>query len=352
MSGDQANLAYAEEGRAEAAPFANAFQSAFQKSSERAYQEKQQQQAVDALKPVAEGLRGVQSSGDLMKVVADHPEWMLNPKTAPYMEQAAKTWMAADKIKEDATRFDEANKIRRQQADNALKIQKQKSDDATAKINNSAVAQKDRQNWQNAFYELPSEKRALVESTDGATQKDDLGNSVLTGKGKSMVSDMYGGKPPVSEKTGKSEGKTADIKNLEYIRHLEEIGDTEGAILLRNHFKHRDATDKLTGEDAVKEKDLTKQIQSIEKELNTAKGNDSKPEQLISIQERLLAAQSQRHKLYQKLVPVQTRTAPTASTPSKKLERANALAKEHPNWSKNDVIKAVNDEFNFQANED
>lgn len=294
MTGDQLQQQYSDEGRADAAPFNNAFQAAYQKANDRAYKEKEEQKTIAALAPVAESLRGVKSTAEMMDTISTHPEWMLNPKTAPYLESAAKTWMQADKIKEDALRFNTMNDIRKEKADNAITVAKIRSQ------NNSAMI-KDQKEWDNAYFGLKPTNRNFVDLQEGARE-----NGQLTPIGRSLVADMLKaeGKPDIGSLKSKPGAQTNEEKNLELLKRLKEAGDLEGAGLVENILKARghlglpreQGSGKLIGEDAMKEKDLTKRIQVKEASLDAQKDLKLR----IKIQEDLLNLQSQRHKLYQR----------------------------------------------------
>lgn len=335
MTGDQLQQQYSDEGRADAAPFNNAFQAAYQKANNRAYKEKEEQKTIAALTPVAESLRGVKSTAEMMDTISTHPEWMLNPKTAPYLESAAKTWMQADKIKEDALRFNTMNDIRKEQADNAITVAKIRSQ------NNSAMI-KDQKEWDNAYFGLRPTNRNFVDLQEGARE-----NGQLTPVGRALVADMLKaeGKPDIGSLKSKP-GETNEEKNLELLKRLKEAGDTEGAGLVENILKARghlglpreQGSGKLIGEDAMKEKDLTKRIQAKEKALDETEEQDAK----IKIQEDLLNLQSQRHKLYQRnglkqgatTAPPQQKPVTQAPTQSAPASTNSISIDDFSNWLK------------------
>lgn len=79
------------------------FNRGFLSSFNRYEEEKERDRQIDKIKtelqPVITGLSGVSSYEQMMDKMIEHPEWMLNPRTAPVVGGMVKNWEAAEAIK-------------------------------------------------------------------------------------------------------------------------------------------------------------------------------------------------------------------------------------------------------------
>lgn len=159
--------------------------------------------------------------------------------------------------------------------------------------------------YRGAMLSLPLEDRNAIDTGQGVRDK----FGFLTPAGRLAVDTaLKANNLPAVVLPGTKAASSTDIRrNVEYIKELRAAGENDTADLVENILRARGhlGAPKLSGEDSLKEKDLTKQIQILEKkmadkisELGTTP--DKLQEQLVPIQQQILDAQTKRHKLYLK----------------------------------------------------
>lgn len=340
---------YSDKGREDAAPFVNAFQSAFSSASknkmeqdrvkeQRAYQEQQQQKALDQLKPVAESLKGVDSAEGMMRVVSEHPEWMMNPTTGPFIQTATKNWMQAEKIKADASRSESgtiAGKMALQNGSTFIKELAAIDDpEAQAAITNMSPGKNglpSPEQWQALGLAkataLQKKENARTQAELDAAQRGDVATTTVTDKG---ITTKYA--PPKAGTSSDSPyaapPKVITVDGRDFLQWGKQLRDLSGA----------KTPDKIEIELA------THRIKAIDtalaKEPNSEDLKKAQSEARAALNKVLMKAPVAKPS---QLTPAAPTVKPTAA--ASKVARANELSQRHPEWTKDQVIRAVQDEF-------